>query len=78
VIRNKIDTVIFENSMFLKDQLGNFYPASRQNPYKTPDPEALRYNPVNHTFTWSSEGERIINAEKTVLENPAITQINLA
>jgi hypothetical protein len=60
----------------LTDQLGNFYPASRQDPYRTPDPEALRYNPTNNTFIWSSEGERIVNAEKTVLENPAITEIN--
>jgi hypothetical protein len=74
--KNKIDTVIFENSTFLTDRLGNFYPASRQDPYRTPDPEALRYNPTNNTFIWSSEGERIVNAEKTVLENPAITEIN--
>ncbi len=76
VNKNNIDTVIFEKTTFLKDRLGNFYPDSHQNPYKTPDPEALRYNPTNNTFIWSSEGERIVNAEKIILENPAITVIN--
>jgi hypothetical protein len=72
---NKIDSVIFLKNIFLKDEMGNFYPNSLHNPFHTPDPEALRFNPSNKTFIWSSEGERIVNSQKTILENPAITEI---
>ena len=74
---NKIDSVIFRNTIFLKDQSGNFYPNSRQDPFHTPDPEALRLDPKTNTFTWSSEGERIVNPQKTILENPAVTEASL-
>jgi len=72
---NKIDTVVFLKNTFLKDQPGNFYPNSLHDPSHTPDPEALRYNPKNNTFIWSSEGERIVNSKKIILENPAVTEI---
>ena len=71
---NKIDSVIFRNTIFLKDRSGNFYPNSRQDPFHTPDPEALRLDPKTQTFIWSSEGERIVNTQKTILENPAVTE----
>ena len=73
---DKIDTVIFLNSTFLKDKFGNSYPNSKQDPAHTPDPEALRYDRSNNTFIWSSEGERIVTPQKTILENPAVTIIN--
>lgn len=76
ISKNKIDSVIFTGVTFLKDQTGNFYPSSRQDPFHTPDPEALRYDPKNNTFIWSSEGERIVNHQRTVLENPSVTEIN--
>ncbi len=72
----KIDSVVFLNTIFLKDQSGNFYPNSRQDPFHTPDPEALRLDPKTNTFIWSSEGERIVNSQKTILENPAVTEVN--
>jgi hypothetical protein len=75
--KNKIDTVVFTETTFLKNKSGNFYPNSRQNPSQTPDPEALRYNTKNNTFIWSSEGERIVNSQKTILENPAVTETDL-
>lgn len=70
----KIDTVIFSKVTFLKDRMGNYYPNSKEDPFHTPDPEALRYNPANNTFVWSSEGERIVNPKETVLENPSVTE----
>jgi hypothetical protein len=73
--KNKIDSVVFLKNTFLKDQTGNFYPNTLYDPFHTPDPEALRYNAKNNTFVWSSEGERIVNSKKTILENPAITGI---
>lgn len=70
---DKIDTIIFLTSTFLKDRNGNFYPNTQQDPSHTPDPEALRYDPKRQTFTWSSEGERIVTPAKIVLENPMVT-----
>ncbi|MBL7760373.1 MAG: esterase-like activity of phytase family protein [Sediminibacterium sp.] len=75
---NKIDTVIFTDVVFLKDEKGQQYPDSKTNPARTPDPEAMRYNPVHKNLIWSSEGERIVRAKDTVLSNPSITLINLS
>lgn len=74
--QNKIDSVIFLQTTFLKDKSGNFYPNSAQDPFHTPDPEALRYYPKSNSFIWSSEGERIVNSQNVVLEDPAVTEIN--
>lgn len=71
-----IDTVIFTNTTFLKDKMGNNYPNSRENPYLVPDPEAMRYHAKENKFVWSSEGERIVNEEKTILLDPAIIEID--
>lgn len=75
---NKIDSVIFLRTVFLKDKSGNFYPNSQQDPSHTPDPEALRYNSKSNTFIWSSEGERIVNSGNVILEDPAVTEVNAA
>ncbi len=75
--QHKIDTVAFTGVTFLKNELGNFYPNSGEDPYRVPDPEALRYNEKNNSFVWSSEGERIVNCQKPILENPAITEISV-
>jgi|SRR6185437_5607964 len=77
ISQNKIDTVTFTGVTFLKNKSGNFYPNSRQDPYHTPDPEALRYDAKNNSFIWSSEGERIANSKETILENPAVTETDL-
>ena len=73
--KSKIDSVFFTDVKFLKNTSGNNYPNSNSDPYHTPDPEALRYNPKNNTFIWSSEGERIVKPDKIVLEDPAMTEI---
>ncbi len=72
---NKIDSVEFADVKFLKNSSGTNYPNSKTDPYHTPDPEALRYNPKNNTMIWSGEGERIVKPGKSVLEDPAITEI---
>ena len=72
----RIDSVIFLDTKFFKTNSGNFYPNSHNDPYHTPDPEAIRYNAKNNTILWSSEGERIIKPDKVVLENPSVTQID--
>jgi hypothetical protein len=74
--KNKIDSVFFVDVKYLKDMHSNFYPNSKSDPYHTPDPEALRYDPRKNIFVWSSEGERIVKANKIVLEDPAVTEID--
>jgi hypothetical protein len=71
----KIDSIGLVSVTTLKQQNGKPYPNSKQDPAHTPDPEALRYDPVRKQMIWTSEGERIVKDEDTVLENPAITII---
>jgi hypothetical protein len=73
---NKIDSVYFLKCTFLKDSDGKDYPSSQQNPYRTPDPECLRFDRNNNTFIWGSEGERISKGGSNILVNPAITTID--
>jgi hypothetical protein len=72
----KIDSVVFVDVTTLLQKNGKSYPNSKTDPAHTPDPEALRYNPVRKEMIWTSEGERIVKAKDTVLENPAITVIS--
>ena len=73
----KIDSVVFVNVTTLLQQTGTAYPSSKVDPSHTPDPEALRYDPVRKQMIWTSEGERIVREKDTVLENPAITLISV-
>ena len=73
---SKIDSVYFIKNTFLKNKMGKYYPAFNTNAAETPDPEALQFNSSDNTFIWSSEGERIINAKDTILQNPSITIID--
>ena len=76
-IGNKsIDSVVFINVTTLQQKNGTPYPDSKTDAAHTPDPEALRYNPVTKQMIWTSEGERIVREKESVLENPAITLIS--
>ena len=70
-----IDTVYLTGVQTLLQKNGNVYPNSKQDPYHTPDPEAIRFNPQTRQLIWTSEGERIVKNNNIVLENPAITSI---
>ena len=72
----KIDTIQFVAVTTLLDPSGKPYPNSKKDPAHTPDPESLRYDPITRQMMWTSEGERIVNGNRNVLENPAITIIN--
>ena len=69
--------MVFVNVTTLLQQTGTAYPSSKVDPSHTPDPEALRYDPVRKQMIWTSEGERIVREKDTVLENPAITLISV-
>ena len=59
--QNSIDDVIFVSVQNLLQEDGSVYPNNKQDRLRTPDPEAIRYNPLNKQIVWSSEGERIVN-----------------
>jgi len=73
---DKIDSVIFLDTKFLKNRAGNIYPDSHNDPFHTSDPEAIRYDPKHNTLVWSSEGERLVRPNKVILEDPSVTVIN--
>ncbi|HEY1872298.1 MAG TPA: esterase-like activity of phytase family protein, partial [Chitinophagaceae bacterium] len=73
---NKIDSVEFIEVKNLLQKDGTVYPNSKKDPYHTPDPEALRYDPTRNEFVWSSEGERIVKNGLTVLEDPSVIAID--
>lgn len=70
-----IDTVILKKMLVLRQQNGESYPEKAETGSKTSDPEAMRYNPLNKTLLWTSEGERIVDTT-TILINPAINIIS--
>jgi hypothetical protein len=74
--QNGIDSLYFVDVKNMLQPSGKVYPNSKQDPYHTPDPEAMRYNPINKKLVWSSEGERIVNAKDTVLEDPTVISIS--
>ncbi len=71
-----IDSVQFISVKFLLQPNGNAYPNSKQDPNLTADPEAIRYNAKTKQLLWSSEGERIVNKQKIVLEDPSVHLIS--
>ncbi len=75
ISNNKIDSVHFAETIFLKNNDGYTYPGAASDPYHTPDPEAMRYNPHTNTLAWCSEGERIVNGHNNILEDPSVTDI---
>ena len=73
-----IENVGFVDMIYFLQPDGNVYPDARQNPYRTPDPESIRYNPLEKNLVWTSEGERYVTADSVVLQDPAIRVITKA
>jgi len=67
-----IDSMRFIDVQYLLQPNNAVYPNKLQDRKNTPDPEAMRYNPVLKELVWSSEGERIVKESDTVLANPSI------
>ena len=76
-LQNRIDSLVFTDVKYILQPDGNIYPKRNQDAFKNPDPEAIRYNPLSRQLVWSSEGERVLKSDDTVLVNPAIVTIEL-
>jgi hypothetical protein len=70
--KSGIDSVRLQDVVTLQQTNGQPFPNRRQDSVRTPDPEALRFNPTNQTIAWTSEGERIIRPDRQVIANPFI------
>jgi hypothetical protein len=75
VTQKGIDSVAFTDVKYMLQPDGGVYPDNKQNRFKTPDPEAIRHNPQNNYLVWSSEGERIVKTNDTVLTDPSVLMI---
>lgn len=67
-----IDSLTFIDVKYFLQPDGNTYPGISQDRFKTPDPEAIRYNAKTGQLVWSSEGERIVRGRDTVLVDPMV------
>lgn len=67
-----IDSIELVDVKPLLQPSGKPYPSTKQNAQLTPDPESIRYNSIAKELVWSSEGERTINTQDTILQNPSI------
>ncbi|PIF61926.1 hypothetical protein CLV00_1528 [Flavobacterium sp. 11] len=74
---DKIKSFAFQNVTYLKDETGNSYGNWNNSPTTSSDPEDIRFNPKTNTLVWSSEGARVITADKEVLQNPSLNFMNL-
>ncbi|CAM3876591.1 esterase-like activity of phytase family protein [Flavobacterium sinopsychrotolerans] len=74
---DKIKSIDFQNVTYLKDEIGNSYGNWNNSPTTSADPEDMRYNPKTNSLIWSSEGARVITAEKEVLQNPSLNFMDL-
>ena len=72
ITQKGIDSIRFTGVKYMLQPNGDVYPNNKQDRFNTPDPEAMRYDPVHNRLVWSSEGERIVKEKDTVLEDPSI------
>lgn len=75
ITQKGIDSVALTDVSYMLQPNGEVYPDNKHNRFKTPDPEAIRYNPQNNYLVWSSEGERVIKANDMVLTDPSVLMI---
>ncbi|WP_414000265.1 esterase-like activity of phytase family protein [Flavobacterium sp. W1B] len=74
---NQIQAIDFQDTNTLKNQEGNTFGNWLSIPETSADPEDIRYNPKSKSLIWSSEGARVLTSDKTVLQNPSITFMDL-
>lgn len=71
-----IESVKISGVSFLQQQNGTLYPDRKLNTKYTADPEAIRYNPLSRQLIWSSEGDRVVKPDDTILINPSLTMVS--
>jgi hypothetical protein len=74
---DKIKSFAFQNVTYLKNETGTAYGNWNTTPTTSADPEDMRYNTKTNSLIWSSEGARVITAEKEVLQNPSLNFMDI-
>ena len=69
---NKIENFTLTAVDTLRYEDGRIYPKAKAGDGNAPDPEEMRYNPIQNNIIWSNEGERFLGKEKNILQNPSI------
>jgi len=77
LFENKIKALDFQNVTYLKNETGKVYGNWNTTPTTSADPEDIRFNPKTNTLLWSSEGARVLTADKEVLQNPSLNFMDL-
>jgi hypothetical protein len=77
LVENKLEGIDFTAVITLKNEAGENYGNWNTIPSTSADPEDIRFNPKTNSLIWSSEGARVITADKTVLQNPSVNFIDL-
>nr|WP_314898151.1 esterase-like activity of phytase family protein [uncultured Flavobacterium sp.] len=77
LIENKLESIHFQSVTTLKNENGKNYGNWNTTPNTSADPEDLRFNPKTNALVWSSEGARVVTADKLILQNPAINFMDL-
>ncbi|MFV8344915.1 esterase-like activity of phytase family protein [Flavobacterium sp. ZB4P13] len=77
LVENKLESIHFQSVSTLKNEAGENYGNWNTIPSTSADPEDIRFNPKMNTLVWSSEGARVITADKEVLQNPSINFMDL-
>jgi hypothetical protein len=77
LFENKIESIDFQSVSTLKNETGTAYGNWNTTPTTSADPEDIRFNPKTNTLVWSSEGARVITADKEVLQNPSLNFMDL-
>ncbi len=72
LLENKIQGIDFQNVIYLKNETGKVYGNWNNMPTTSADPEDIRFNPKTNILVWSSEGARVLTADKQVLQNPSL------
>jgi hypothetical protein len=77
LFENKLEGIDFQSVSTLKNETGKVYGNWNTTPTTSSDPEDIRFNPKTNTLVWSSEGARVLTADKEVLQNPSLNFMDL-
>ena len=77
LLENKVEGIDFQSVTTLKNETEKVYGNWNTTPTTSADPEDIRFNPKTNTLVWSSEGARVITADKEVLQNPSLNFMDL-
>lgn len=75
--KNKVEAIDFQSVSTLKNETGAVYGNWNTTPTTSADPEDIQFNPKTNTLVWSSEGARVITADKVILQNPSLKFMDL-